>query len=161
MMTGEAPSILSDQRVLFLASRGSSGHHPLPVRCTSIRGQVLQREVGLIDWKGVDGDTVRVTTWHDTSTNLTRVRLRLSSTLDWSAPCPYLEVMVQIHLGILAELIRCFRSVGTHPRLFAALHTCVRTYLTPLRQPQTEVPLGRLNRSFRAGVIAGETSAWG
>lgn len=54
--------------------------------------KVLEREVGLLDWRTTGGTTVRVTLRHDESAELTRVRLKLGETLDWFASCPFLEV---------------------------------------------------------------------
>lgn len=61
--------------------------------------KVLEREVGLLDWRTTGGTTVRVTLRHDESAESTRVRLKLGETLDWFASCPFLEVRA---LGILS-----------------------------------------------------------
>lgn len=40
----------------------------------------------------MEGMALRITARHDVSAELTRVRLWLGETLDWSVPCPSLEV---------------------------------------------------------------------
>ena len=52
----------------------------------------MDRELGLLDWRAADGTAFLITLWHDDSVRMTRLRLRLGTTLDWTTSCSYLEV---------------------------------------------------------------------